>query len=278
MIVHAEPHLRAGLDQLARVLRQDVAVFPDCVLIEEDVVRTFTDIVHANELLARVDVLDQIGQQVVRHGPRTWARLRLYGADVAVFGQARIGDEVDELVGAVGGHHVRHRHLHDEVRPDVPDAVVVELLRRGHIGHVALRRALIHPRGDRRDLVIAQRRIVLELLDADVPFDVPRRHQAGDNLVLHCPRVRPRIFVGQERHRRHLVRPMAVLTGLLQDRRDVLCECHGLRRRRSGSRGRLRAGHGGRCHHKPGGREHAQHRGTEPQGFPDNLHEPPSLD
>ena len=79
-----------------------------------------------------------------------------------------------------------------------------------------------------RDLVGAQRRIVLEVLDADVLLDIPRRHHAGARAdagaLLDRARPRPHFFVGAQRHRRHAVGPMAVLAAALQDRRDVLGE------------------------------------------------------
>src|SRR5437899_749474 len=96
-----------------------------------------------------------------------------------------------------------------------------------HVGHVAFRRALVDPRRDRGDLVFGERRIVLEFLDADVPLDVPWRHRARHRPGLDRSRVRPRIFVRQQRHGRHLIGPMAILAGTLQNRRDILGERDG---------------------------------------------------
>ena len=44
------------------------------------------------------------------------------------------------------------------------------------------------------DLLIAQRHVVLELLDADAAVDVPRRHLTGRDAVLDGPRPRPRLL------------------------------------------------------------------------------------
>ena len=41
---------------------------------------------------------------------------------------------------------------------------------------IALRRAAVDPADDRVDLLVGQRHVVLEFLDADAAVDVPRRH------------------------------------------------------------------------------------------------------
>ena len=59
-----------------------------------------------------------------------------------------------------------------------------EVERRRHVRGVAAWRAGVGPLRDLGDLLLAQRRVVLVVLDADVLLDVPRRHHAG-------PRPRP---------------------------------------------------------------------------------------
>ena len=52
----------------------------------------------ADERLAGIDVLDQVREQVMRHGAGAGAWLGFDRTHVAIFGQAGISDEVDELV------------------------------------------------------------------------------------------------------------------------------------------------------------------------------------
>ena len=82
----------------------------------------------------------------------------------------------------------------------------------------------------------------------------------SDDLLLDRPCPGPRLLVGQQRHRRDAPRPMADLTVLLEDGRDVLRErdlglpCH-----------RLPSVHRGRGHHD----DHSErHRKDEPHTSP----------
>ena len=59
----------------------------------------------------------------------------------------------------------------------------------------------------------------------------PRRHLLVGDRGFDRARPRPRLLVGQERHRRDFARPMAGLTVLLQHRQHVLVE-RGARRQR----------------------------------------------
>ena len=94
----------------------------------------------------------------------------------------------------------------------------------------------VHPGGESRDLLLGQRHVVLDRLDAHVTLQEPRRHDAHavaqPGAVLDAPRPGTHLLVGHQRHRRHRVRPMAALAVLLQDRRDVLREGHRLLSRR----------------------------------------------
>ncbi len=130
-----------------------------------------------------------------------------------------------------------------QLRGKPPRALVGPDARLRHVLRIALRRAGVDPSDDRVDLVVGQRPIVLEMLDADRPVDVPRRHLPRRHARLDgaCPRAR--LFVGDERHRRDRVRPMTRLTFLLEDRRDVLGERH---RRGVGGQGRAMVGRGER--------------------------------
>ena len=78
---------------------------------------------------------------------------------------------------------------------------------------------------------VGQRNIVFNFLNANVLFVVPGRHCAplilcaghGGSL-LHGTGVRTGLLIGQQGHRRHRIRSVAVLATLLQQRGDVLSE------------------------------------------------------
>ena len=116
---------------------------------------------------------------------------------------------------------------------------------------IALRRAAVHPADDGVDLRVAQRAIVLELLNADGLVEVPGRHLTRGDAVLDRSRPRPRLFVGDERHRRDRIRPVAGLAFFLEDSRDVLGE------------GRSRLGGLGGREHRDGQQRHLPTLPTE---------------
>ena len=127
-------------------------------------------------------------------------------------------------------------------RSDVPGRVVVSL-RHWHRAEIARRGAGLDPFADQRDLLVAQRGIVLVMLDADVFFDVPRRHHSGvwaDRRPL-ADRARPgaHVIVGDQRHGRDPVVTVARDATALENRRDVA-------RKRDPGRGRRRAFNGDR--------------------------------
>jgi len=167
----------------------------------------------------------------------------LHRLHVTVFRNGKLGRrEFAPPVRRVGLHGDLGA-LDDQVRlARMPRGAVLEHARHRHVLHVAARRAGIGPLRDLRDFCIAQRWIVLVVLNADVLFDVPRRHRAllvaNRGARLHRARPRPRVLVGEERHRGHLAGPMAVLAAALQNRRDVPGKRDSvarLRRRRCGS-------------------------------------------
>jgi hypothetical protein len=148
---------------------------------------------------------------------------------IAILGQAGLAE-----AGAAPPIRADRLHAHlgrddDEIgRADGPALGIRDGERLRQIGGIAARRATVDPRRDLGDVVVAQREVVLVMLDADVLLDVPRRHRAltaaDRRAALDRRRVRARVLVGQERHRRQRVGPMAVLTAALQDRRDVFRE------------------------------------------------------
>ena len=169
--------------------------------------------------------VDDERQRVVHHPLRTVAhRAVLDRLDVPVFFYLQGGICRPEHVGALG----RHRHggiPHDQVRlADLPRRGVRKHPRRRHVRRIPARGAVVDPGGDHGDLRVAQRGIVLERLNSDVPIDVPGRHLARDDAIPYRTRPRPHLFIGNQRHRRHLSRPVASLARALQDRRDILRE------------------------------------------------------
>ena len=121
-----------------------------------------------------------------------------------------------------------------EERRVVPALAVRPLLRRRHVLRIALRRACVDPLHDRGDLLVGERSIVLELLDADGLVDVPWRHLARFDAGLDRTRPRPGLLERPQRHRRDRARPMTGFALLLKYWRDVLRE--GGRRRDLGVR------------------------------------------
>ena len=89
--------------------------------------------------------------------------------------------------------------------------------------------ALIDPADDRLDLLVAQRHVVLEVLNADAAVDVPRRHLPRLDALLDGPRPGARFLVGAQRHRRDRAGLVTGLALCLEDWRDVLRERHLLR-------------------------------------------------
>jgi len=67
---------------------------------------------------------------------------------------------------------------------------------------VPARRAVVGPRRDFGDLLVAQRRIVLKFLDADVLLDVPGRHDASvrsyAGALFDRARIGADVFVGHQ--------------------------------------------------------------------------------
>ena len=169
--------------------------------------------------------VDDERQRVVHHPLRTLAhRAVLDRLDVTILFYLQGGIGGPEHVGPLGRH--RQRWIpHDQIGfADLPRRGIREHPRRRHVGRVAARGAVVDPRGNLGNLGLAQRGIVLELLDPDVAIDVPGRHLARDDAIPDRARPRTDLFIGHQRHRRHFARPMAGLARALQDRRDVLRE------------------------------------------------------
>ena len=150
---------------------------------------------------------------------------------VAVLGQSgRRRRNLAPPVGRIALHQDVGGLHHQVGLTNRPAGAVVPHARGRQVGRVAAGRTGIGPLGDQRDFFVAERRIVLEVLNPDFLLDVPRRHyaRARADAGAGLDRARPRtgLFVGLQRHRRHAARAVAVLAAALQDRRDVLGEGH----------------------------------------------------
>ena len=152
------------------------------------------------------------------------------------------GGPLDDVARRTRGH-AELRSSDDDVGRQLP-AIRGPFKWRRCILRIAFRRAGVHPLRDRVDVGLLERPIVGK--GSVLRIGEPRRHLAGDDSQFHRARPRPGLFVGQQRHRRDLARPMTRLTILLQDRKDVPGECD----RSAGRILRL-------C--RPGGDQHAHH-------------------
>ncbi len=150
----------------------------------------------------------------------------LDGANPTILSQPRRHFGLPPVILRERGHRVG-RGLDDEVRRSaqllrkVPHVVVRELLRCGHVLRIALRCAGVDPRNHRLELLVGQRTIVLEGLNADGAIDMPRGHLSRGDARSNRPHPRADLLVRHERHRRNVAGPVARLTLLLKDRRDV---------------------------------------------------------
>src|SRR5579871_562732 len=223
--------LGSSLDEAAGAVAEDVAAFSDCVLIEEDALLADFERHVAVQLsaVARTGFrLDNRGADVVNDGSAL-GRNDLDTLDVAVLRQAGIDQNIGPPVRALGlDDHVLGQ-ADDEIGfADLPDLLVAKLARRRQVGRVALRSAGVHPLDHRGDLLLAQRNIITEMLDADVLVDEPRRHLAREDLLPDRPRPGSRLFVSEQRHRRYLPGAMTDLAMRLEDPGDVLGKRNGI--------------------------------------------------
>ena len=184
-VVHVVAQPRAFLQQPAGVVAEDVAVLADGVLVEHDAAfrRAFRRV--------RLDRVDDDVMDDLRV-----ARLDLHRLDPAILGELDLGELIDPPVRAGRIHRevARRRHLQIGLA-DEPVAFGAERQRRRHVGRIALRRAGVDPPHDGRDLVVAQRAVVLVVADADGLVEMPRRHVAVRDALPDRPRPRTHLVV-----------------------------------------------------------------------------------
>ncbi len=152
----------------------------------------------------------------------------LYGFDPARLGEADIGERPPPDILVMRGHSVRFG-LDDEIGLSeflgrFPLIGGRPHFRSRHIFGVAERRACVDPTGDRVDLVLRERHVILKLLDADGRVDVPRRHLAGDHALADRLSPGAGLFIGDQGHGRHGTFVMALLALFLKNGSDVFGE------------------------------------------------------
>ena len=139
-----------------------------------------------------------------------------------VFLEVGLHHHVLVVDGAARRHFERLRHLHDYIGRDVPAGWEHAFRRGGR--RVARRGAGVGPARQRVELVGAQHPFLLVGVVLEPGFGKPRRHRLRLRRLLDPERPRPRLLVGEERHRRHLAGPVAGLAVRLEDGQDVLVE------------------------------------------------------
>src|SRR5229473_4614787 len=108
--------------------------------------------------------------------PMTFDGFHFEGLDVAILRQPCIDRNIPPCIRSSGRHYDVAWHPHDQVwLADAPPVVVLELARRRHIGGIPLGRTIVHPLRDGGDLRVGEGHTVLELLDTNIPVDMPWR-------------------------------------------------------------------------------------------------------
>ena len=106
----------------------------------------------------------------------------------ASLGNGHFGKRFEPDVLAVGRHGVGFRLEHEIRRPilfgQFPAIVGGPLFGRRHVFGISERSARVHPANDRGNLRVAQRNVVLKLLNPDGFVEMPRRHIPGGDPLL----------------------------------------------------------------------------------------------
>src|SRR5262249_52673240 len=150
-----------------------------------------------------------------------------HGLYPAIFFQARRRrGQLAPVIWRAGLHGYFGRRNDQIGLAECPLVIVVPNLGGRQVGGVAFGGAVIDPLGDRRDLVIGERHIVLIVLDPDVLLDEPGRHGsalvAERGALLDRPGPRPRVLIGDQRHGRDAVLVVALLAASLEYRCNIL--------------------------------------------------------
>jgi hypothetical protein len=135
-----------------------------------------------------------------------------------IFGESAGKGDVHDVDDTFSRNLERVGHLHDGVGlSNVP--AFGELTRLWRLSRVSFSSALIDPCDYRVNFLLAQGRVVLEV--AVLWIGEPRRHFLGQHRAADGLRPRPRLGVGEQRHRSDFSGSMALLTTILDDRRYI---------------------------------------------------------
>ncbi len=107
--------------------------------------------------------------------------------------------------------------------PKPPSTLPRGQLEAGEGTQVTRRRTRIDPADDRGDLFVAQRGVVLEVLNPHAPVHEPGRHLSARHLGLDQGGVAARILIAEERHGRRTSVSVACDAAFPNDRRDMIC-------------------------------------------------------
>ena len=189
------------------------------------------------ERLAQIRLVLLQARQDVMHDLAAVRRRRpdLNRAHPARLGERDWGRRLPPYVLPAGRHGVGRRVDHQarlaELFRQLPLIDVRPLSGSRHVAGISLGRTRVDPLHDGVDLLIGEREIVLEMLDADGPVEVPGRHGARFHALLDGFRPRPRLLERNQRHGSHGSDAVTFLAVVLQDRRHILGKGHLTRRR-----------------------------------------------
>ena len=155
------------------------------------------------------------------------------------FGEAVLGPRHRRVVHlhaelAFRGNRDFDRHLEHVIGLAADGPAFGELRHRREIGLAALRRAAVHPRDDRVDLLSAEAAVVPHL-QAVLGIGAPRRHFPRAHFLANHLGPGPHVLVREERHRRDFAGPVTHRALVEDDGCDVFGKGgDGAGRRRSG--------------------------------------------
>ena len=196
MVVTGEGKARPHLQQLPGVLPEHVTDLPDRELAEVGARRRHVDRRH---MVPGVFVLLEVHVGVMGDPSPVHRWTDLDPAHPAVLAQPGVDHRLIPLILALrrlgprrGADNMVWRPTVDRFQP--PDVSVRPVDGWQHVGGIPARGSRVNPPDNRLDLRLAQRNVVLKLLDADRLVDVPRRHRAiEDPRANRCaPRAGPR--------------------------------------------------------------------------------------
>ena len=225
MQMHFPHDLRPGHHQFTRIRTKNLASFTHRPFHKETRSEGHVNIFRQASLA--VFLLQQECQRVMHHSTAGI----ILGADFDGFYPALLGKsgrrhrakpfvlgDGGQIIGLRCDHQVRRAtHLIFKA----PDQRIVELNCGRCQRRITLRCTLIDPSQNRGALCLSQAPVVGKLLNADLRIDVPGRHHTIFDAIANHRRKQLGFLIGQQRHRRDGVGPVALLTFLLKNRSNI---------------------------------------------------------